>query len=72
VWKLYSVLLRCLNFESFLQTERMGQGTSSDNVIPETVENIQEEICRHARVFSEIAGLTYEDFQSCLGKLNTL
>lgn len=50
----------------------MGQARSSDIVIPETVENIQEEICRHARVFSEIASLTYEDFQSCLGKLNTL
>ncbi|XP_021926613.1 RING finger protein 141-like isoform X2 [Zootermopsis nevadensis] len=50
----------------------MGQAGSSDNVIPETVENIQEDICRHARVFSEIASLTYQDFQSCLGKLNTL
>ncbi|PSN53610.1 RING finger protein 141 [Blattella germanica] len=50
----------------------MGQSTSSENVIPETVENIQEEIVRHARVFSEIAALTYEDFQACLGKLNTL
>jgi hypothetical protein len=50
----------------------MGQAGSSDSVIPETVENIQEEICRHARVFSEIAGLTYEDFQSCLAKLNAL
>lgn len=50
----------------------MGQSTSSDNVIPETVENIQEEICRHARVLSEIASLNYEDFQTCLGKLNTL
>jgi len=50
----------------------MGQAGSSDSVIPETVENIQEEICRHARVFSEIAGLTYEEFQSCLAKLNAL
>lgn len=50
----------------------MGQAGSSDNVIPETVESIQEEICRHARVFSELAGLTYEDFQSCLAKLNAI
>ncbi|KAJ9585215.1 hypothetical protein L9F63_002978 [Diploptera punctata] len=50
----------------------MGQSSSSESVIPETVENIQEEIVRHARIFSEIAALTYEDFQSCLGKLNTL
>jgi hypothetical protein len=50
----------------------MGQGTSSDNVIPETVESIQEDICRHARVVSEIASLTYEDFKLCLAKLNTL
>jgi hypothetical protein len=50
----------------------MGQAGSSDSVIPETVENIQEEICRHARVFSEIVGLTYEDFLSCLAKLNAM
>jgi hypothetical protein len=50
----------------------MGQGTSSDNILPETIEGIQEDICRHARVFSEIAGLSYEDFQLCLAKLNTL
>ncbi|PNF28531.1 hypothetical protein B7P43_G14334 [Cryptotermes secundus] len=50
----------------------MGQAESSDNVIPETVESIQEDICRHARLFSDIAGLTYEDFQSSLAKLNTL
>jgi len=50
----------------------MGQAGSSDTKIPETVENIQEEICRQARVFSEIASLTYEDFQSCLAKLNAL
>ncbi|GFG28355.1 hypothetical protein Cfor_07767 [Coptotermes formosanus] len=50
----------------------MGQSGSSDSVIPEKVENIQEEICRHARIFSEIASLTYEDFQACLGKLNAL
>jgi hypothetical protein len=65
------ILPGCLDFALYL-SGRMGQGTSSNNGIPETVESIQEGICRHARVFSEIAGLTYEDFQSCLAKLNTL
>ncbi|XP_067000317.2 RING finger protein 141 [Anabrus simplex] len=49
----------------------MGQIPSSDN-IPETVETIQEDICRHARTFTEIAALTYEDFQKCLSELNDL
>ncbi|KAG8221843.1 hypothetical protein J437_LFUL003219 [Ladona fulva] len=51
----------------------MGQSSSSyDHLIPQTVENIQKELCRHARAFTEIASLSYEDFQNCLGELNLL
>lgn len=55
----------------------MGQISSSSNsspehIIPDTVGVIQDEVLRHARVLTEIATLTYEDFQLCLGELNAL
>ncbi|XP_071452890.1 RING finger protein 141-like isoform X1 [Hetaerina americana] len=50
----------------------MGQSSSYDSLIPQTVDNLQKEFCRHARAFSEIASLSYDDFQNCLGELNLL
>lgn len=51
----------------------MGQNQSfSDNVIPDTVDTLQMQVVKHAKVFSEIGLLTYEDFKQCLEDLNAL
>ncbi|XP_046394032.1 RING finger protein 141-like isoform X2 [Ischnura elegans] len=50
----------------------MGQSSSYDSLIPQSVDNLQKEICRHARAFTEVASLSYDDFQNCLGELNLL
>lgn len=55
----------------------MGQVNSSnssspEHLIPETVSVIQDEVIRQARVITEIATLSYEDFQQCLEQLNEL
>lgn len=49
----------------------MGQVKSSDS-LPDTVETLQDEMCRQARVISEVASLTYDDFQAYLIQLNEL
>lgn len=49
----------------------MGQLPSTDH-IPETVENVQGEICRQARMITEIATLTYDEFQKLISDLNTM
>ncbi|GLH14099.1 Protein of unknown function [Gryllus bimaculatus] len=49
----------------------MGQLPSTEH-IPETMENVQGEIFRHARIITEIASLTYDDFQKCIRDLNVL
>lgn len=43
-----------------------------DHIIPETVSVIQDEVIRQARVLTEIAVLSYEDFQQSLTQLNEL
>ena len=47
-------------------------GSPSENIIPETVSAIQDEVVRQARVITEIATLSYEDFLKCLEQLNEL
>ncbi|EEB10655.1 hypothetical protein Phum_PHUM055710 [Pediculus humanus corporis] len=47
-------------------------GSPSENIIPETVSAIQDEVVRQARVITEIAALSYEDFLKCLEQLNEL
>ncbi|KAK6626016.1 hypothetical protein RUM43_006320 [Polyplax serrata] len=60
------------------QTLSNGGSTSSsssgsmDHIIPETVSVIQDEVIRQARVLTEIAVLSYEDFQQSLTQLNEL
>lgn len=51
----------------------MGQTQSiTENLIPNTLDTVQFEVIKHARVLSEIGQLTYEDFQKCLQELNEL
>lgn len=51
----------------------MGQNQSiTDNVIPDTVDTLQIQVVKHAKVFSEIGLLSYEDFKQCLEGLNAL
>lgn len=50
----------------------MGQSNSISEAIPETVEQINYEVKKHAKVFSEIGTLNYDDFQKCLSELNEL
>ncbi|XP_047121212.1 RING finger protein 141-like [Schistocerca piceifrons] len=50
----------------------MGQSNSTDSVIPQTVENLHDDICRQARLLSEIAALSYDDLQECIEQLNQL
>ncbi|CAD7089793.1 unnamed protein product [Hermetia illucens] len=51
----------------------MGQTQSiTENLIPNTLDTVQFEVIKHARVLSEIGQLSYEDFQKCLQELNEL
>lgn len=50
----------------------MGQSNSLSEAIPETVEQLNYEVKKHAKVFSEIGTLNYDDFQKCLSELNEL
>lgn len=50
----------------------MGQSNSLSEAIPETVEQFNYEVKKHAKVFSEIGTLNYDDFQKCLSELNEL
>ncbi|KAJ1529771.1 hypothetical protein ONE63_006518 [Megalurothrips usitatus] len=50
----------------------MGQSASCENSLPEKVTNIQDEFYRQARNLTEIANLSYADFQQQLGDLNKL
>lgn len=53
----------------------MGQNKSSiasDSFFQESVEVVHDEIFRHAKLFTEIAQLTYDEFLSNIDKLNAL
>ncbi|XP_039294493.1 RING finger protein 141 [Nilaparvata lugens] len=51
----------------------MGQnGSSSEKGLVSEVVDVQEEIVRHARSFTEIATLSYDDLKAHLDQLNTL
>lgn len=52
----------------------MGQNSSSstEKFLPDTVEVVHDEIFRHARLISEVAMLSYEDFLNDIDKLNAL
>ncbi|XP_037030561.1 RING finger protein 141-like [Bradysia coprophila] len=50
----------------------MGQSNSISEAIPETVEQLNYEVKKHAQIFSEIGTLNYDDFQKCLSELNEL
>ena len=53
----------------------MGQSSSVENLKPNTegvVDNIQIQVMKHTKVFSEIGLLSYEDFKKCLTELNNL
>ena len=50
----------------------MGQSGSSENSLPEKVTTLQDEFCRQARSITEIAHLSYADFQQQMGDLNKL
>lgn len=50
----------------------MGQSGSSENSIPEKVTSLQDVVCRQARSITEIANLSYAEFQQQLGDLNKL
>lgn len=50
----------------------MGQSNSISEAIAETVEQLNYEVKKHAKVFSEIGTLNYDDFQKCLAELNEL
>lgn len=50
----------------------MGQSGSSENSLPEKVTTLQDKFCRQARSITEIAHLSYADFQQQMGDLNKL
>lgn len=50
----------------------MGQNNSCQSIVPDTLDVLQLEVKKHAKIFSEIGNLTYEDFQKCLKELNEL
>lgn len=50
----------------------MGQNNSISEAIPETVDQINYEVKKHAKILSEIGTLNYDDFQKCLTELNEL
>lgn len=52
----------------------MGQSTSTspEKFIPDSVEVVHDEIFRHARLISEIALMSYEEFLNDIDKLNSL
>lgn len=51
---------------------RMGQINSSDKKLSDDVEIFGEEVFRHARLLSELATLTYEEFLDYVKQLNGL
>uniref|UniRef100_U5EX62 RING finger protein 141 n=1 Tax=Corethrella appendiculata TaxID=1370023 RepID=U5EX62_9DIPT len=50
----------------------MGQNASIPEIIPDTVDLVQFEVKKQAKIFSEISSLSYEDFLKCLSELNDL
>lgn len=52
----------------------MGQNTStsSERFFTDSVEIVHDEIFRHAKLFTVIAQLTYEEFLNNIDKLNSL
>ncbi|XP_034250622.1 RING finger protein 141-like [Thrips palmi] len=50
----------------------MGQSGSCESSIPEKVTTLQDELFRQARSITEIANLSYAEFQQQLGDLNKL
>lgn len=52
----------------------MGQSSSSSckDFIPDTVDNVQFQIKKHSKIFSDLNSLTYEEFQKSLEELNDL
>lgn len=50
----------------------MGQSYSCENSLPERVTTLQDDIFRQARSITEIANLSYSEFQQHLGDLNKL
>ncbi|XP_055371120.1 RING finger protein 141-like [Condylostylus longicornis] len=50
----------------------MGQTGSHDNTTNNVVDDLQIELIKHAKIFSEIGALSYDDFKKCLEELNEL
>lgn len=51
----------------------MGQSTSvCKDFIPDTIDNVQFQIKKHGKIFSDINNITYEDFQNNLQEINNL
>lgn len=49
-----------------------GSGSNNEDLGSFPVELVQEDLLRHARIFAEIAALSYEDFVRQMGELNKL
>lgn len=51
----------------------MGQTNSiTETLIPDTVDTVNYEVRKHAKILSELTTLSYDEFQKCLSELNEL
>lgn len=59
--------------KKYCEINKMGQSTSScKDFIPDTIDNVQFQIKKHGKIFTDINSINYEEFQKNLEEINDL